>query len=703
MTETDLATVGLWSYGLATAAFLAFAGRLTLGWRPGMRAALLLAATLITALWAGAGVAAVYRPGFAMWFASTFADALRYTAWFLFLSSVLQGARLTAKTMWVGGIPRWIGVLVAIALVACVLMPPPPPAASIAEVAGRIIAFGLRLGLAIFGLILVEQLISRAEPSARWALKPLCIGLAGVFAFDLYFFADAMLFGRLDAEIWVARGAANALVIPFIAVATVRNPGLTIEMHLSRGAVFHSTAVLLSGAFLLIVAGAGYIVRFMGGDWGRTAQIAFFFFALLVGMLVVSSGKFRSRLRVFVSKHFFSYRYDYREEWLRFTRTLSVATRVRDVQEQTIRALADLVESPAGALWLRQEEESVFRPMSRWNMPATDAAARLEGSLPRFLEKTGWVVDLSEYAADRARYVELDVPDWLRDVPSAWLVVPLMSGTELIGFVVLAKSRAKIEVNWEVRDLLKVASRQAASYLGQVRAAEALVEARKFDAFNRMSAFVVHDLKNLVAQLSLMLNNAERHRDNPEFQRDMLATVEHVVGRMNQLMLQLRTGETPVGKPRLTDVESIVRTVCAAHAGTRAPVELDLVPGLHALGHEDRLDHVIGHLIQNAFDATSGHGSVKVRLYRNDADVVVEVTDTGIGMSAEFIRERLFKPFETSKPTGMGIGVYESAQYVAAIGGKILYDSTPTVGTRVRLLLPAGDSAVPPARAETIA
>jgi len=183
----------------------------------------------------------------------------------------------------------------------------------------------------------------------------------------------------------------------------------------------------------------------------------------------------------------------------------------------------------------------------------------------------------------------------------------------------------------------------------------------------------------------------------------MLATVEHVVGRMNHLMLQLRTGETPLGKPRLTDLEVIVRTACSAREDARSPIELDLVPGLLALGHDDRLDHVIGHLIQNALDATSSRGCVKVRLYREESFVVVEVADTGVGMSAEFIRERLFKPFETSKPTGMGIGVYESAQYVAALGGQILYDSSPAAGTRVRLLLPGGDSTAPPARAVAIA
>src|SRR5947207_12371909 len=318
----------------------------------------------------------------------------------------------------------------------------------------------------------------------------------------------------MEPELWVPRGAARALVVPLIAIATARNNGWTVEMHLSRGAVFHSTALLVSGALLLAVSAAGYIVRFFGGDWGRALQIELIFGGLLAVLLVATSGRFRSRLKVFISKHFFSYRYDYREEWLRFTRTLSTDTSSQNVQVRTIIALADLVESPAGALWLKDDVRG-FVPASRWNMPAVDAVEPADGSLPRFLSRTAWVVSLPERAADPSQYPDLELPSWLTALTLPWLIVPLVTETELIGFVVLGASRAKIEVNWEVRDLLKTASRQAAGYLAHIRASEALLEARKFDAFNRMSAFVVHDLKNLVAQLSLMLRNAERHRDNP--------------------------------------------------------------------------------------------------------------------------------------------------------------------------------------------
>ncbi len=663
---------------------------------------MLIAAIVATALWAAAGAVIGISPVPSAWLASDALDALRYAIWFAFLASLLRGASRREPASGGGSpLPRWAIALVAAALVASVALSDGYPFALAIGTQARILEFGLGLGLAVFGLILVEQLLRRAPPDARWSIKHLCVGLAGVFAFDLLLYADAMLYARLDPDLWVARGAANLLVIPFVAISTARNTGWTIEMHMSRSIVFHSTALLLSGAFLLVIAAAGYYVRFFGGEWGRALQIELLFGASLLAVVAVSSGRFRSKVQVFVSKHFFSYRYDYRAEWLRFTSTLSAESSVPRVQEQCIKALADLVESPGGALWLKTENEG-FRPVSRLNIAAIEAAEPEHGSVASFLERTGWIVNLDEYASEPARYEGLVLPDWLASIPAAWLVIPLPSGNELVGFVLLAKPRTALDVNWEVRDLLKTASRQAASYLGQIRASEALLEARKFDAFNRMSAFVVHDLKNLVAQLSLMLENSERHAGNPEFQRDMLSTVEHVVGRMNALMLQLRAGASPVENARPADLGSIVQRICATKAGPQVRIDVDLAPTVFVIGHEDRLGHVIGHLIQNAIDATAERGQVSVRVRRDGRFAELEITDTGVGMSAQFMRERLFKPFETTKAEGMGIGVYESSQYVAGLGGQILIDSALGTGTRVRVLLPMGNSAndAPPALKE---
>ncbi len=226
-----------------------------------------------------------------------------------------------------------------------------------------------------------------------------------------------------------------------------------------------------------------------------------------------------------------------------------------------------------------------FAQAARWNMPADAAAEAADSEFIRFLSDTGWVVNLEEFRSSPERYRELRLPHWLSELPNAWLIIPLANADELIGFVVLATARTRIDVNWEVNDLLKTAARQAATFLGQMQATEALLEARKFDAFNRMSAFVVHDLKNIVAQLSLMLRNAERHRDNPEFQKDMLMTVEHSVERMKQLMLQLREGTTPVEAPHGVDLAAVIERIRRSQgepaAGARGPA------GDEGLGERD--------------------------------------------------------------------------------------------------------------------
>ena len=686
MTGQTFALAALWSYGLAAAGYLLLALRITLGFKGSRRGALLLAVALATTAWALCAAWFGHSQGSDALFALNIADTLRYTLWFAFIAALLTNAT--------AALPRWMVVLGGLLLIASILF---SETFSLVHVFGpdQRPEYAVRVGLAILGLVYVEQLYRRAHPQARWGIKPLAVALAAMFGFDLFLFADALLFGRLDADIWVARGVANLLVIPFIAIATARNTGWTIEMHLSRGAVFHSSALLVSGVFLLAVAGAGYIVRYFGGDWGRALQIELLFAAVVLAALVATSGRFRSRLKVFVSKHFFSYRYDYREEWLRFTRTLSTDSGALRSGERAIQALADLVESPAGALWLAHEPEG-FRSAARLNMPPVEVSLAGDAPFAAFLARTGWVISLPELAAHPDRYSGLVAPAWLQALPNAWIVVPLSTGSRLVGFVVLLNPRSPVEVDWEVRDLLKAAASAAAAYLQQLNASEALLEARKFDAFNRMSAFVVHDLKNLVAQLSLMLRNAERHRDNPEFQRDMLDTVANVVSRMNALMLQLRTGATPVENAHPVELAPIVQRVCSAKTGSARSVELALAPGVHALGHEDRLEHVIGHLVQNALDATCERGDVRVSV-RNDAGfAAIEVVDTGVGMSLQFQNERLFKPFETTKPAGMGIGVYESQQYVSGLGGRIAVESNEGSGTHVRVLLPSGDGTSAP-------
>jgi len=685
-------TSATWSYGFALALYALVALRALVGARIGLRAGLLEGALAASALWAAGALLSARAGGELAVLAMDVGDLLRYGLWFAFVASLLAGGATAAELPSSRRGVFLVALPIGAALIACLLLSDGFPLLDGTGAPSAQIALALRLGFAILGLVMVEQLLRRADRQTRWSLRPLALALGGIFGFDLFFYSDAMLFRHLDADFWVARGVAHALVLPLVAVATARNTGWTVDMHLSRGAVFHSTALFVSGAFVLAVAAAGYLVRYFGGEWGAALQVELVFAAVLAVALVATSGRFRSRLRVFVSKHFFSYRYDYREEWLRFTRTLAQEGSPQRLPERVLMALCDLLESPGGALWLLEEGRG-YVPAGRYNAPQPDNVLPADAALPRFLARTGWVVELADYGAARGKYGELELPEWLAAMPTAWLLAPLPSGGELVGFAVLATPRAPITVDWEVRDLVKTASRQAASYLAQARASDALLEARKFDAFNRMSAFVVHDLKNLVAQLSLLLRNAERHRDNPEFQRDMLATVEHVVERMNGLMLQLRTGTKPVERPHVIELGPLVRRVCKAKADGEHPIEVEVSAEAASLGHEDRLEHVIAHLVQNALDASRPGEPVTVRVRRDGDHAILEVEDHGVGMTEAYVRERLGKPFQSTKPAGMGIGVYESSQYVASVRGRLSIDSAPGRGTCVRVLLPLPDNA----------
>jgi len=686
--ETDNDVLILWSYGMAALLYTVFAATLVLqGYlrppRDRLRPLLLLALA-ISAGWAWLMVAATWTSHRDLLRLGHLVDALRYGGWFWFLLALLR-QRGDQHNDGIQAFLRWASLLVLSVAVLLQLMSASGGGA--AELLRKLRLFSA-LSLPLMAMVLLEQFFRNASEDSRWNIKPLSLGLAGAFLFDLYLYSEAVLFNRLDTDGYAIRGAVHALVVPFLVLSTSRRGDWLAKIQISRKAAFHSATLVMAGMYLLFISGVGYYVRFFGGEWGRALQLGLVFLGL-VGMVVLAlSGSVRARVRVFLGKHFFRYRYDYREEWLRFTQTLSAKNSPQEMGEQVIRGLADMLDSPGGALWMKNRGDAGYLQTARWNMVQSSQVEEVDSSLSSFLQSSGWVVNLEEYRSFPRRYGPLALPGWLQETPHAWLIVPLTVADDMIGFVVLAQARAQVDVNWEVNDLLKTAGRQAASFLALMQATEALLDVRKFDAFNRMSAFVVHDLKNIVTQLSLMMKNAKRLHDNPEFQQDMLLTVENSLDRMRQLMLQLREGATPPGTAVGVDLDAIVRRIAMVAADRGNLLELDVIEPVVTRGHAERIERIVGHMVQNAFDATDATGRVWLRLDRSRGQAMIEVGDTGHGMSAEFVRERLFKPFQTTKQAGMGIGAYESFQYVQELGGKITVDSEVNRGTIVTVLLP---------------
>lgn len=687
MANLQPATFG---YALGMLGFVLFAGMLWTRSRRSMRGRALFLAALASTGWELSGL--LIALGVTEVSLSTYfvLDALRVSTWVFFFLQLLPRLQLPGLSVPLsprGRIAIAFGTAALLLGVTLLVSPTSSPWSGQGRIPASLF-FGLFSLASVFGLSLCEQLIRSTLESSRWAVKPLALGVGAIFAFDLFMFSEALLLKELNPGVWSVRGLIHSFAIPLVMVSSARNRHWTIDVAVSRNIVFGSTALLLSGLYMLAVSGVGYYVRFFGGTWGTAIQATFFFIAFLVLSLLTFSGSVRARIKVFVSKNFFSYRYDYREEWLKFTKLLATPGEDARIVQRSIRALADLVESPAGAQWWRAED-GVFRPTGSWNCPTFHTVEPGDSAFVHFLTKTGWVVEVSDPGSSQSADSAPPVPTWVKDIPSAWLIIPLPENDRLGGFVLLMEPRTPVELNWEVLDLLKTAARQAATVLGQVRLAEALAESQQFSAFSRMSAFVVHDLKNLVAQLSLMQKNAVKHGHNPEFQKDMADTIAHVVERMNRLLLQLRSGTTPIANPSPVDTGAIISGIQSAWARQGRSVRLKASGRLWALAHEDRLERVIGHLVQNAFDAMEGAGTVSVSSWLDESRVIIEVADTGAGMTPEFVRDELFKPFRSTKATGMGVGAYESLQYVNELGGQIDVDSKVGAGTRIRVSLPA--------------
>lgn len=672
--------LGLISYGAGAIAFIALIIVLAIGYRSRRTGGLLLLAAVTSAVWLAVAAYASYSAKF-LPFWVLILEAIRSGAWYAFLLHILgfslksRGLIRSLALLGAALVFLQLGLLIGFPAVELLLG---------AKVTHKIVLTGQVL-LAVTGLVLVEQLLRSVPQEKRWAIKYLCLGLAGLFVYDFFLYADALLLQVVNAGVWSTRGFINAIVAPFIAVSAARNPQWSPDVYVSRRIVLHTATLLGTGMYLLVMAGAGYYVRYFGGSWGIVAQAVFFFAASLLLLSLLSSSQLKAKARVFISKHFFNYKYDYREEWLHFITILSEDSAV-PLGERVIRAIAQMVESPAGMLW--QLKESDYVPTFTWNCPFPEGLSEpLSSPFLRCLQEQEWI---AEEGVRGLAACPAPLPKWFAGLRDPWLIIPLIHKETLIGFLVLERSRAGTILEWEERDLLRTTARQAASYLASQEAAEQLAQAQQFAAFHRLSAFVVHDLKNLIAQLSLLVRNAAHHKYNPEFIDDAVQTLDHAVKRMQRLMDHLRSAGNGE-QQEVFDVAALVREVAKRYALRRPLPEVKEADGVFIgiCAHRERFGTILGHLIQNAQEATPPEGRITLRVNQEEDFSRVEIEDTGQGMEPAFIRERLFRPFDSTKGlTGMGIGVFEMREYVRAIGGNVEVYSTPGKGTRFVLRVP---------------
>jgi putative PEP-CTERM system histidine kinase len=678
------------SYAAAAVAYALLLLVLLAGWRGRALATRFLIAVIVTALWATV-IAVTSRREHMPFFAVFVTEVLRDAGWLVLLSAMARGFAPRALIVCVQLL--WIGLLVAGVLLPLVGRQYIGDNATI-----WLSRSGLALSFAAF--VLIEQIYRNATSATQKSLRYFVLGVGSLFAYDLFLYAQAELVRGINADAWAARGAVTALAAPLIAVAVRRNPDWALDIFVSRQVVFYSTAFLAAGSYLLLMAIGGYYVRAMDGTWGGVAQILFFAGAALVLAVLIFSNAMRRRLMVFISKHFYRNKYDYRVEWLRFIQTLSSRSDA-DIRVISLRAIAQIFSSPSGILFTLGDDGRRYVPVAVWpnrrdrdegpdHEPAADVPEiSADHELPQFLQERQWVIDLAEYARAPDRYQNIELPEWLSQRSQRRIVSPLLELDRLVGFVVLDDPPPPFELTYEDHDLLKTIGRHVATYLSQHEANRKLAESRQFEAFSRLTAFMMHDLKNAVAQLSLIVANAARHKNNPEFIDDAIGTIGNAADRMTRLIEQLQRG-TSHPADRRTELLTLVERA-ATRCASRKPVPELTLPdhGAVVVADPERLTMVLEHVIRNAQEATREHGRVQLDLQYHQRTVEIAIIDDGQGMDPAFVRDRLFRPFDSTKGSkGMGIGAYQAREYVRSLGGDVMVESKVGVGTRFVISLP---------------
>jgi putative PEP-CTERM system histidine kinase len=552
--------------------------------------------------------------------------------------------------------------------------------------------FLLQIVIALTVLVLLE-IIYRQAGDNKWALKPLILYLAIISVFDFVTFANALMVEQIHVNYIAARGFIYAALIPFLVLAIRRVKNWGVEIYISRDIVMHSTLLMVAGGYLFIMAMLGYLVRYFGGQWGSTIQVVLIALSLALLVTLFLSLSFRTKIKVFITKHFFTNQFDYRHEWLKLTHSLNAKEFKENVYTTALRGITQAINYQTGCLIQHQNGElKVLADIEKPDLNEDEKIVLLAFS--EHFKSKKWIIDIEELRTRPFVYEGLKINHSLLNAVYFQLVIPIYNDDVFWGMVVMKGSdNTSKNLNWELRDYLTAVNAQVSNFLFHHQAAQELAENAQFAAFARMSAFIVHDLKNVMAQIDLILSNSGRHKDNPEFIEDTFETLKHTKARMDKMLLQLTEKNTiQDGADSLVSLSKSIKQVVEQRCASYLPLANVIINSeIPVVLDKEKLCNVIYHLVSNAQQATADDGNVDIilELSEDNKHMLINIVDTGCGMSEGFIGNRLFKPFDTTKGNaGMGIGAFDAKAYLDNIGGQLLVQSELDKGTIFTLRIP---------------
>ena len=562
---------------------------------------------------------------------------------------------------------------------------------------GQVLALFI-LVTSILILFNLERTIRSSTGRMRWQIKFMALGVGGLFALRVYLASQDVLFGRLDSGLGslssVALLAANVL----FTLSLLRGSSLSVDVYLSTAAIRNSLTIVLAGVYLLAVGLLANLVKHFSPSRSLPLDAFLVFFSLTVLGILLLSNRLRRRLRMFVSAHFRRPLYDYRSVWMESTQRTTSVLDERELSAAVSKLVSESLEILSVSVWLADESHRrlvLAGSTALYGARARDMEKAGKGApeFIRFLRENPGFVDLADHEFDWPREIMKCGEGFFRHHQLRY-AVGLQVGSEFVGVMTLNDDRVGEEGTLSSEDvvLLETLAAQLASSLLNLRLSAHLRHAKEVETFQTVSTFFVHDLKNLASRLSLTMQNLPANFDSPEFRADALRVISRSVKEIDEMCSRLSMLR---GKIELKlDPCDLTKLVAATLDGFKANLKAELQQNLQPLPSvrldAGQINKVLTNLVLNANEAVTGKGVIQVTTVHEGSVVGFSVRDNGCGMSEEFIEKSLFKPFQTTKKKGLGIGLFHSRLIVEAHRGVLEVNSSVGAGTEFRVLLPTG-------------
>jgi hypothetical protein len=542
----------------------------------------------------------------------------------------------------------------------------------------------------IIALVNLEVTYVNASPSATWKVKYELIGLGTILTVQVFYFSQALLYRSLNMNYLPLRSFMYLVATALMAFSFIWRRGKAhIHIQVSRQMALKSFILFAVGIYLIMLGLLGEGMKYLGSAFPRTVSIALAFLTGIALLILLLSERFKREVKVALHKNFYQNKHDYRTQWLHFTEQLSTSRSGEELLQRILSAYCGIFGIGGAALFLFVEEQGGYCATASYEMNPVSRMITPDNSLVRFMKERAWVVNVNDENPEIAEENRL-----FFEHNDLSFIIPLFDGERLEGFITLGHIIKNNEVyNYEDYDLMKTIARQASQAILHQRLSEQITQAREMEAIGNVATFVVHDLKNLVATLSLIVDNAGKYMQNPDFQKDMLASLGNTAEKMRVLIGRLKNlGDKsllnlyPVDLLELTD--KTAQLVSADRITVSGNPERIIADG-------EEIQKVVINLLINAVEASDHEQPILAKVGNDDGTSFIQISDQGCGMSDHFIRTKLFKPFTSSKKQGLGIGLYQCRKIIESHGGRIEVSSLEGSGSVFTVWFPGGTAMRP--------